>query len=87
MARNGRSALAARIRNLVLSLERLAAEGVASGVVRGAASEVESIEGLDEELATLIENAVRLLNRVAEHAIERPPSRRRPGRRWSPRGW
>lgn len=73
MAGNGRSASAERIRNLVLSLERLVAEGVASGVVRGAAGEVESIEGLDESLQALVENGVAVLGRLVEDAASRAP--------------
>lgn len=47
---NDKSGAGRKLRELVLSVERLMAEGVASGMVRGAAGEVEPLEGIEDAL-------------------------------------
>jgi hypothetical protein len=55
------------LRELALSLERLAAQGVASGAVRGAAEELKAgVPEAEAQVRTLIPLVFRLLERLAE---------------------
>ncbi|MGA9525814.1 MAG: hypothetical protein WBV82_30425 [Myxococcaceae bacterium] len=60
-----------RLRHLALSLERLLAEGIASGAVRGTADELH-LEGLDDELRSMADDLLVLLRRLAEGAVAHP---------------
>jgi len=58
------------LRGLALSLERLAAQGVASGAVRGATEEIRAgVPGdLDVQLRALVQDALKVVERLAEEA-------------------
>jgi hypothetical protein len=60
------------LRNLALSLERLAAHEAASGVVRGAADGLrKELPELDGQLRTLLQDGLTVLGRLAHEAAER----------------
>ncbi|WP_225413936.1 hypothetical protein [Stigmatella hybrida] len=60
------------LRNLALSLERMAAREAASGMVRGAAEGMrEELPELDGQLRTLLQDALTVLGRMAHEAAER----------------
>ncbi|MFL5346400.1 MAG: hypothetical protein ACJ8AT_16555 [Hyalangium sp.] len=61
----------AALRNLALSLERLAASEAASGAVRGAADGLrKELPALDGQLRTLVQDALTVLGRLAHEAAE-----------------
>jgi hypothetical protein len=70
------------LRGIALSLERLAAQGVAGGAVRGASEQLraEVPEGLETQLRTLLEDVLTLLERMAGDAAR---SRVSPLATWS----
>lgn len=60
------------LRNLALSLERLAAREAASGMVRGAADGLrQELPELDAQLSTLVQDTLTALGRLAHEAAER----------------
>ncbi len=62
------------LRNLALSLERLAVHEAASGAVRGAADGLrKEVPELDAQLRTLLQDALTVLGRLAHEAAEREP--------------
>jgi hypothetical protein len=72
MATERRSNPMTALRNLALSLERLAAREAASGVVRGAADGLrQELPELDGQLHTLLRDALTVLGRLAHEAAER----------------
>jgi len=72
MANERRSSPMTALRNLALSLERLAAREAASGVVRGAADGLrQELPELDGQLNTLLRDALTVLGRLAHEAAER----------------
>lgn len=60
------------LRDLALSLERLAVQGVASGAVRGAADELRAgvPEDLDAQVRALVQNGLTVLERLAREAAQ-----------------
>lgn len=69
------------LRQLTLSIERLAAQGIASGAVRGATEELRAgLPELDGQVQTVLQDVLTLLERMAHEAAERPP---RPSEEWS----
>lgn len=71
MATEWRSSPMMALRNLALSLERLAAKEAASGVVRGAADGLrQELPELDGQLSTLLRDALTVLGRLAHEAAE-----------------
>lgn len=72
MATERRSSPMTALRNLALSLERLAAREAASGVVRGAADGLrQELPELDGQLSALLRDALTVLGRLAHEAAER----------------
>jgi hypothetical protein len=72
MATERRTSPMTALRNLALSLERLAAREAASGVVRGAADGLrQELPELDGQLHTLLQDALTVLGRLAHEAAER----------------
>ncbi len=62
------------LRNLALSLERLAVHEAASGAVRGAADGLrKEVPELDAQLRTLLQDALTVLGRMVHEAAEREP--------------
>jgi hypothetical protein len=70
------------LRGLLLSLERLATEGVAGGAVRGAAAELRAglPRGTDAQARALLKDAIKLLERLVHDAAA---SRTSPLEAWS----
>lgn len=70
------------LRGLALSAERLAAQGIASGAVRGAADELQARvpDDVDERVRALLQKALETLERLA---TEEPGSRSSPLASWS----
>jgi hypothetical protein len=70
------------LRGLALSLERLAAQGVASGAVRGAADELKAgvPDDLDAQVRTLLQQGLTVLERLVDEAAR---SRGSPLGTWS----
>jgi hypothetical protein len=72
MGRERRTGPVEALRNVALALERLAAREAASGAVRGAVEGLrEELPELDEQLRTLLEDALTALGRLAHEAAER----------------
>ncbi|WP_375767379.1 hypothetical protein NR798_37740 [Archangium gephyra] len=72
MSNERRSGPVDMLRNLALSLERLAAHEAASGVVRGAADGLrKEIPELEGQLRTLLQDTLTVLGRLAHEAAER----------------
>lgn len=72
MANEQRSGPVEVLRNLALSLERLAVHEAASGAVRGAADGLrKELPELDEQLRSLLQDALTVLGRLAHEAAER----------------
>lgn len=64
------------VRQLIVSLERVAVHGLAAGAVRGATDELESeIPELSEDLRLLLDNSIAVLNGLAVLLAEEPPRR------------
>jgi hypothetical protein len=71
MGKERRSGPVEVLRNLALSLERMAAREAASGLVRGAADGVrEELPELDGQLRALLQDAITVLGRMAHEAAE-----------------
>jgi hypothetical protein len=69
------------LRQLTLSIERLAAQGIASGAVRGATEELRAgLPELDGQVQAVFQDVLALLERMAHEAAERPS---RPSEEWS----
>ncbi|WPB74943.1 hypothetical protein KYC5002_38855 [Archangium violaceum] len=69
------------LRQLTLSVERLAAQGLASGAVRGATEELRAgLPALDGQLQEVFQDVLTLLGRMAHEATERQA---RPSEEWS----
>lgn len=72
MGKARRAGPAEVLRNLALSLERMAAREAASGMVRGAAEGMrEELPELDGQLRTLLQDALTVLGRMAHEAAGR----------------
>lgn len=73
MSKEARLSPVELLRQLTLSIERLAAQGIASGVVRGATEELRAgMPELDGQLQAVIQDVVTLLGRMVHEAAERP---------------
>ncbi len=83
MSKEARLSPVELLRQLTLSVERLAAQGLASGAVLGATEELRAgFPRLDGQLQALFEDVVTLLGRMAHEAAGRPA---RPPEEWSRR--
>ncbi|MFY0571657.1 hypothetical protein ACN28E_48615 [Archangium lansingense] len=81
MSKEARLSPVELLRQLTLSVERLAAQGLASGAVRGASEELRArLPQLDGQLQEVFEDVLTLLGRMAHEAAERPA---RPPEEWS----
>ncbi|WP_342380640.1 hypothetical protein NVS55_13445 [Myxococcus stipitatus] len=74
MGHEGRLSPVELLRRVTFSLEQLAVQGLASGVVRGASAGLQAeLPALDGQLRALIEDGVALLARLVEAAADKPP--------------
>jgi hypothetical protein len=81
MSKEARLSPVELLRQLTLSVERLAAQGLASGAVRGATEELRAgLPALDGQLQAVFEDVLTLLERMAHEAAARPA---RPPEEWS----
>jgi hypothetical protein len=81
MSKEARLSPVELLRQLTLSVERLAAQGLASGAVRGATEELRAgLPALDGQLQAVFEDVLSLLERMAHEAAVRPA---RPPEEWS----
>jgi hypothetical protein len=81
MSKEARLSPVELLRQLTLSVERLAAQGIASGAVRGATEELRAgLPELDGQLQAVFKEVLTLLERMAHEAAARPA---RPPEEWS----
>ncbi|AGC43969.1 hypothetical protein MYSTI_02653 [Myxococcus stipitatus DSM 14675] len=74
MGHEGRLSPVELLRRVTFSLEQLAVQGLASGVVRGASAGLQAeLPALDGQLRALIEDGVALLARIVEAVADKPP--------------